>query len=66
MNMKWARIRHKAAAVRSVLSVQGRKIGLSDITESEWCSARDNDKFFSHRKSGGKDGRMVAYLGALP
>ena len=52
--------------LRAVLAEQGRKIGISDITVSEWCSSRDNDKFFSHRKSGGTDGRMVAYLGALP
>ena len=52
--------------LRSVLADQGRRIGISDITVSEWCSARDNARFFSHRKSGGSDGRMVAYLGALP
>jgi copper oxidase (laccase) domain-containing protein len=52
--------------LRAVLADQGRKIGISDISVSEWCSARDSDKFFSHRKSGGRDGRMVAYLGALP
>ncbi|MBP2646855.1 MAG: peptidoglycan editing factor PgeF [Gemmatimonadetes bacterium] len=52
--------------LRSVLAEQGRKLGISDITVSEWCSARDSQHFFSHRKSGGTDGRMAAYLGALP
>lgn len=54
------------ADLRSVLAEQGRKFGITDITVSEWCSAKNNDTFFSHRKSGGTDGRMVAYLGALP
>jgi len=52
--------------LRSVLAERGRALGVSDITVSEWCSARDREHFFSHRKSGGTDGRMVAYLGALP
>ena len=51
--------------LRSVLASQGARLGISDISVSEFCSARDKRQFFSHRKSGGTDGRMVAYLGAV-
>jgi hypothetical protein len=54
------------ADLREVLARQGREQGITDITVSEWCSATDADTFFSHRRSGGTDGRMVAYLGARP
>ncbi len=52
--------------LREVLTEQGRALGLTDITVSEWCSAHDAAHFYSHRRSRGADGRMVAYLGALP
>lgn len=51
--------------LREVLAEQGRALGITAITVSEWCSARDAGHFFSHRRSGGTDGRMAAYLGAL-
>lgn len=54
------------ADLRSVLASQGSALGIADISVSEWCSARDSAEFFSHRGSGGTDGRMVAYLGAKP
>ena len=52
--------------LRAVLAEQGRRLGISDITVSEWCSAHDTDRFYSHRRSRGTDGRMAAYLGAKP
>ena len=49
--------------LRQVLVQQGRALGLADISTSAWCSAHDRDQFFSHRASGGRDGRMIAYVG---
>lgn len=49
--------------LRSILAGRAHALGLSDVTISAYCTAHNNDRFFSHRKSGGKDGRMVAYLG---
>ena len=52
--------------LRAVLERQGRALGVSRVSTSDRCSAHDAADFFSHRASGGADGRMVAYLGALP
>lgn len=49
--------------LRSLLADQARALGLGDVTVSSWCTAHDHDRFFSHRASGGRDGRLVAYLG---
>ncbi len=49
--------------LREVLVEQGRRLGLTEISISGWCSAHDRDRFYSHRASGGRDGRMVGYLG---
>lgn len=49
--------------LRSILAGRAHALGLTDITISAYCTAHHNDRFFSHRKSGGKDGRQVAYLG---
>jgi len=49
--------------VRDQLERQARTLGVAEVTRSEWCSAHDRDRFYSHRASGGVDGRMVAYLG---
>jgi copper oxidase (laccase) domain-containing protein len=46
-----------------VLVAQARSLGLGEVTVSPWCSAHDRERFFSHRASGGRDGRMVAYVG---
>ena len=54
------------ADLRAVLTAQANAIGISDVSVSEWCSATDAEHFFSYRRSGGADGRMVAYLGAKP
>src|SRR5207245_11332464 len=49
--------------LREVLTRQARNLGIDEITISPWCSAEGRDRFFSHRGSRGRDGRMVAYLG---
>jgi YfiH family protein len=49
--------------LRTVLARQATQLGVEGISVSPWCSAHDQDRFFSHRASGGRDGRMVAYLG---
>ncbi|MGH7532553.1 MAG: polyphenol oxidase family protein, partial [Gemmatimonadales bacterium] len=49
--------------LRERLAHQAREAGIRNISISEWCSAHDNDRFFSHRASKGKDGRMVGYVG---
>ena len=49
--------------LRERLAHQARAAGVREISISEWCSAHDRDRFFSHRASGGRDGRMVGYLG---
>jgi YfiH family protein len=49
--------------LRTVLARQGARLGLAAVSVSAWCSAHDREQFFSHRASGGRDGRMVAYLG---
>jgi YfiH family protein len=51
------------ADLRAVLLEQARSLGVAGISTSQWCSAHDRPRFFSHRASGGRDGRMVAYLG---
>jgi purine-nucleoside/S-methyl-5'-thioadenosine phosphorylase / adenosine deaminase len=52
--------------LREVLLAQARRIGLEQLSSSAFCSAHDSELFFSHRRSRGADGRMVAYLGLLP
>lgn len=52
--------------LRSVLRTQAADLGIDQVTISSFCTAHDHDKFFSHRASGGRDGRMVAYLGLPP
>jgi len=49
--------------LRAVLARQARELGIEEVSISPWCSAEGRDRFFSHRASGGRDGRMVAYLG---
>lgn len=52
--------------LREVLLEQAARLGVAEATASGLCSATRRDAFFSHRGSGGRDGRMVAYLGLLP
>lgn len=49
--------------LRSLLVEQARHCGVDSISTSQFCSSHDSAAFFSHRASGGADGRMVAYLG---
>jgi copper oxidase (laccase) domain-containing protein len=49
--------------LRAILVAQAERLGVGAVSVSPWCSAHDRDHFFSHRASGGRDGRMVAYLG---
>ena len=46
-----------------LLARQAQQLGLVAVSRSPWCSAHDREQFFSHRGSGGRDGRMIAYLG---
>ncbi|MBW8839238.1 MAG: polyphenol oxidase family protein [Gemmatimonadetes bacterium] len=49
--------------LRAALIQQARELGIRETSTSAWCSAEERTRFFSHRASGGRDGRMVAYLG---
>ena len=49
--------------LRDQLAHQAERLGVAAVTSSTWCSAHDRSSFYSHRASGGTDGRMVAYLG---
>jgi hypothetical protein len=48
--------------LRGHLAGQARALGIKEISISPLCSAHDAD-LHSHRASGGKAGRMLAYLG---
>ena len=49
--------------VREQLVRQAEALGIGSVSVSPWCSGHDADRFHSHRRSRGADGRMVAYLG---
>lgn len=49
--------------LREQLVERGRALGVRAVTVSPHCTATDEADFFSHRRSGGRDGRQVAYLG---
>ena len=51
--------------LRQVLATQAKRAGVSHVSISDHCSAHEPSLFFSHRGSGGLDGRMVGYLGIL-
>jgi copper oxidase (laccase) domain-containing protein len=53
------------ADLRAVIADRARALGVRSVSTSQWCSAHDRPLFYSHRASGGKDGRMVAYLGLI-
>ncbi|MGH7418692.1 MAG: laccase domain-containing protein, partial [Candidatus Rokuibacteriota bacterium] len=49
--------------LRAVLATQAAELGIGSVSTSPWCSAHDRERFFSHRASGGREGRMVAFVG---
>jgi copper oxidase (laccase) domain-containing protein len=49
--------------LRDALAARAARLGVRDLTRSPHCTACSRERFFSHRGSGGADGRMVAYLG---
>jgi YfiH family protein len=49
--------------LRLAAAERAGRLGVRDATISSWCSSHDADRFFSHRRSRGAEGRMVAYLG---
>jgi len=49
--------------LRERLTAEASELGLTTISSSTWCSAHNRPSFYSHRASGGTDGRMVAYTG---
>jgi YfiH family protein len=49
--------------LRAVLAARAGAAGVGAVSISTWCAAHDQGRFFSHRRSGGRDGRMLAYLG---
>lgn len=49
--------------LRTQIADRAGKLGVAEFSTSPWCSAHHTQTFFSHRRSGGADGRMVAYLG---
>lgn len=49
--------------LRAILAEEARQAGVETVSTSQFCSAHDAELFFSHRRSAGADGRMVAYLG---
>lgn len=51
--------------LRDCLVEQAKALGLTHVTTSSWCSAHDRSRFYSHRASGGTDGRMVAFVGSV-
>jgi purine-nucleoside/S-methyl-5'-thioadenosine phosphorylase / adenosine deaminase len=53
------------ADLRAVLAEQAYRLGVDKISTSQLCSGHDRPAYYSHRASGGRDGRMVAYLGIL-
>jgi len=52
--------------LRAAVVAQAEGLGVRSMSTSQMCSAHDSTLFFSHRRSRGADGRMVAYLGLVP
>ena len=49
--------------LRDVLAERAARLGVGEVTRSPHCTSCGRDEYFTHRGSGGRDGRMVAYLG---
>jgi len=52
--------------LRDRLAAQAEALGITRVSGSSWCSSHHPDRFYSHRASSGRDGRMVAFLGMPP
>ncbi len=52
--------------LRALIAAQAEQLGIGVVSMSGHCTARDGERFFSHRRSAGRDGRMVAWLGIVP
>ncbi len=51
------------ADLRGLAAARARAAGVEAITRSPWCTYRDSEHFWSHRRDPAAAGRMVAYLG---
>jgi len=51
--------------LRAELARQALALGVPRVSQSPWCTAHQRESFFSHRRSQGQDGRLIAYLGRL-
>ncbi len=49
--------------LRRIVARQAAALGIGTVSVSGHCTAAEADRFFSHRRSGGIDGRMVAWIG---
>lgn len=49
--------------LRARLLEQARALGIAETSRSGHCTSREAEDFYSHRRSAGRDGRMVAWLG---
>ncbi len=49
--------------LRDALAARAARLGVGEVTRSRLCTACERERFFSHRGSSGRDGRMAAYLG---
>lgn len=49
--------------LRTEIARRAAGAGVVQVTVSPWCTAHDGAAFYSHRRSHGSDGRMVAYVG---
>ena len=49
--------------LRAELVLRANRQGVAEVTVSPHCAAHDPDRFHSHRASGGRAGRVIAYIG---
>jgi YfiH family protein len=49
--------------LRAELARRALALGVGEVSVSPWCAAHDGAHFYSHRRSSGRDGRMLAYVG---
>ncbi|HEX9582851.1 MAG TPA: polyphenol oxidase family protein [Gemmatimonadales bacterium] len=49
--------------LRAAVALRLTRLGVPEVTLSPWCTAHDAVRFHSHRASGGRSGRMLAFVG---